>query len=161
MKIRKQIIMASGPTKRGEIIDPGGFPRIVEQLKTHYIFVDVEHDPRLPPVGRVSDAKLLMLEDGRQVIEGTMELFEPGDVPDYTFGGKSLFTEEISGEHLEFHRDENYDDDTSKVMINDICAAIRAGEPKYVSKNAVDSLTILSLAGAFVLGSICTGFLTS
>lgn len=158
MKIRKQIIIASGPTKRGEIIDPEGFPLIVEQLKNNYVYVDIEHDPRRPPVGRISDAKHVVLEDGRQAVEATMELFDPGDRPDYIPGGKSLYAREVAKGHLEFHHDENYCDELSQGIIKDICEVINAGAPIYDSKNAVDSLSILSLAGAFVLGSISTGF---
>ena len=36
---------------------------------------------------------------------------------------------------------------------------LQAGEPKYFSKNSLDALTILTFAGAFVLGGVGSGFL--
>ena len=54
MKIRKQVMMVSGPNRRGEFINPEGLAVLVDHLKHNYIYVDIEHDPRLPPIGRMS-----------------------------------------------------------------------------------------------------------
>jgi len=158
MKTRTQIMMTSGPTRRGEVVDPGGFASMVEQIQSHYIHVDIEHDPRLPPVGRISGARLLTLDDGRQAVEATMELFEPGDKPDYTPGGKSLISHELPSDHLKIQYDENYRDEESQKIISELSARMAAGKPQYFSKNALDALTILTIAGAFILGAISSGF---
>lgn len=151
--------MSAHVTKRGELFHPEGFPSAVEQLKKHYIHVDIEHDPRKPPVGRVADARIVTLEDGVRAIEGTVEIFEEDDKPDYVPGGKSLIVHELPSEHLQIQYDENYRDSESQKVLTNLADALNAGSPKYFSKNALDALTILTISGSFALGGIASGFL--
>lgn len=153
-------MMSAHVSKRGERLHPDGFPAAVEQIKKHYLHVDIEHDPRKPPVGRVADARIVTLEDGVPAVESTIEIFEDGDKPDYIPGGKSLVVHDLPKDQLQIQFDENYRDSESQKVLSELADVLNAGEPKYFSKNALDSLTILAIAGgSFILGNIASGFL--
>jgi hypothetical protein len=46
-----------------------------EQLRANPIPINIEHDPTMPPVGRVVGARLRELPDGELLLEGEEELF--------------------------------------------------------------------------------------
>lgn len=96
----------SGPRKglRGEIIRSGvhgeytitreAVEGMLEQIQASPKPVNIEHDPTVPPVGRMTNAKLIELPDGEVALETEMELFE-GTVP-AVFKAASELEREIS-----------------------------------------------------------------
>ena len=53
---------------------------MVDQVKTAYIPMGIEHDPRIPPLGRVITAEITHLPDGEYALDAKVEVFEEGDV---------------------------------------------------------------------------------
>lgn len=63
----------------GEVMSRGALESAAATLKRNYISMGVEHDPRNPPIGRLTDAWIKDLESGLSLLKGVGELFEPGD----------------------------------------------------------------------------------
>ena len=159
MKTRTDIIVTAHPTQRGEIIDTSAFPQLVEQLNTFYIPVDIEHDPRMPPVGRVCGARLVTLADGTPAIEATTEIFSETDGPNTPLAKRELYVEGPALNTIRVAHDENYRDPESQEDIAQLTSLLKADAPRYGSKNSRDPITILTIAASFALCGMAAGFL--
>jgi hypothetical protein len=79
-----------GKRYRGQIIRSGEHGGVVvtreavegmlEQLRESPKPMNIEHDPTVPPVGRMKDGRLVEVEDGEVALETEMEIFE-GTMP--------------------------------------------------------------------------------
>lgn len=132
-----------------------------EQLTANYITMMAEHDIRHPPIGRVVSAEVVPLDDGEYALEGTCEIWEPGDTADsVTRDGRSIRPRHDGDIPIfEVWHDRTFD---SPDLYEEILRlADLSGQPaQEVVKKAVEPISTLAIvAGVFVLGSIAKGFL--
>src|SRR5216684_6190010 len=73
------VLATSAVDRHGERLSEGALQSMVEQVNSRWVTVGVEHDPRLPPAGRVVTARLVRRPD-EIAVEGVYDLFEEGDV---------------------------------------------------------------------------------
>jgi hypothetical protein len=140
----------------GEMMSRGALESAAAALKRNLISMGVEHDPRNPPIGRVTDAWVEDVENGLSLLKGVGELFEPGDsLPPNV--DKTIVEREYSRDKLILGFDRTYDNPDFEADIQAIVERFGT-EPRLEIKKAVEPLSILTIGGAFVLGAIASGF---
>src|SRR6266571_15652 len=79
MKIATARFASTHVDKQGEALALEALHDMVQQINSCYLPMGLEHDPRVPPIGRVSSAQVVRLEDGEWAVDGDVEIFEEGD----------------------------------------------------------------------------------
>ena len=160
MEIIRRTIANTYPTKRGDIIVDADALRLVrDQLAAGAGLVDIEHDPRNPPAGRLVSSEIISLPDGHMALEGTIELFDPADYKaPYPLNNirlghykpsvpASLEIDEHYGANSESCREAQELADALGIKLN------------HISKNAMEPPTWLTVTIVAGLGCIAAGFL--
>ena len=129
----------------------------VKLVNQQYLPVTVNHDPRIPPVGRVISAYIEKLEDGEFAVDAIAEIFTDEKEIEFKEDGRETPLDNL-GEAIRIKPDRSYRYPEDKKVIQEIKSLV-SGEVVLQAKKAVDPLSILIIAGAFVAGSIATGFL--
>lgn len=157
MKIIRAMLANSRVDAHGEIMGLGVLEAMRNQVKTQYIPMGVEHDPREPPVGRVIDAEISEVEEGIFALNGVCQLFESGDrIPfDST---REIPVRQYPVGKLEIAYDRSYRGEDDQSAINEI-AGLFGTETREEIKKSVDPITVLTIAGGFALVAIARGFL--
>jgi len=135
----------------------GALESLVESINSSHTPMGIQHDPRIAPVGRVASAQIRQLDDGEYAAEGVVEFFEPGDEIRLIDDGQELPIHRYEGQGLEILFDRNFRDSEDQVLIEEI-GGLFGTRPQEEVKKALDPLTVLTIGGAFVLGSIARGF---
>ncbi|WP_419861465.1 hypothetical protein [Candidatus Palauibacter sp.] len=81
MRLARGITATTHVDRHRDKLTLGALEDMVRQIEDHYIPVLNQHDPRLPPLGRIASAEVVPMDDGEYALVVTQELFEPGDVP--------------------------------------------------------------------------------
>jgi len=131
------------------------------QVREHYLPINVNHDPRLPPVGRLTSVEVIQLPDGEYAAQGTEEIFEPtDDLESLTGDGREIPIEKEETQSFLAYYDRIFSDDSGQELVKEL-EEITDQQPRYTLKKAVDPISILLIsAGIFVFGSIAQGFFT-
>ena len=157
MKIEKRIIATSHRDSHGEILHSDGLKDMVENIKEKYVRVGVEHDPRIPPLGRIVDANIFKMEDGEYAVEAVMEIFEKDDLFIPIDNKKKMISHQNELNHLLIRYDRSFREEDNLRIVNEI-AGIFNSKPVEEVKKALDPLSILIISGGFILTSIAAGF---
>ncbi|MGC2422853.1 MAG: hypothetical protein WA666_00670 [Nitrospirota bacterium] len=157
MKYEKMILSNTRIDRHKERMSLAALESIANDINKKYIPITVEHDPRIPPIGRIFSAKVKKLEDGEFALEGEAELFEESDEipPINSFRELSLWT--CKENKLKIIYDRSFRDVESQKLINEI-GAIFGSAPEQEVKKAVEPLSTLIIGGSFILGSLAAGF---
>jgi hypothetical protein len=91
MRKVKATIITSHSDLHGERCDPHSLEPVAVEMNRKYLPLNVEHDLRKPPVGRIIASEVIQLEDGERAIESTVEIFEEGDSADLMAGDGQRF----------------------------------------------------------------------
>lgn len=160
MKYYKAQIATSHVDKHNDVISVNALKDLVEQINACYMPVGIEHDPRIPPIGRIESAELKQLDDGEFAVEATICCFEKGDtMPVASKSGKELKIKKMMplGE-MGVGFDRSYFNAEAQEVINEVNALLKSREkPQYDIKKALDPLSILTIFGTFVVGGIAGG----
>jgi hypothetical protein len=156
MKTFEAVLSSNQVDRHGEVMSKGALESAANTLSKNYVQMGVEHDPRHPPIGRFIEAWIEEQPDGVILLKGRGELFEEGDqLPDSV--EKTIVEREHSEGPLKITFDRSYGSDEDRDDIKAI--ADRFGsKPQQEIKKAVEPLSVLTIAGAFVLGAIGSGF---
>jgi len=130
---------------------------IIAQVKKSFVPTGVEHDPRIPPVGRLKDATLVEIGDGEYAVEGVLEIFEPSDTAVPLDLSRKMVVKNHTKETLRIDYDRNYDNPEDLIVIKEIASQF-GSKPEYSVKKAVDPISCLVIGGSFVLASLAGGF---
>jgi hypothetical protein len=127
----------------------------------HYIPVMWNHDIRYPPLGRVVSAQVVALGDGEYALETITEYWEQGDTVESLRGdGWRSLRLRIDDDYERFvvRCDRTFLDEDGRALVQDI-AALSGAQPQQEGKKALEPVSALVIAaGAFVLGSVASGF---
>src|SRR5690606_31908993 len=115
----------------------------------------VEHDPRIPPLGRMLHTDVEKLEDGEYALIGTAELFE-GDVSNIAdTGDRVMVVRDVKGDSLELTYDRNFRGDEDQQTIQQLAEVLKCSEPPDEEiKKSLEPIAILTIAGKFALAGI-------
>lgn len=131
---------------------------MVRQSNEKIIPLGIEHDPRIPPQGRILEANLVQLPDGEFAVEGIPEFFEDG---------KEHYSD-VGNREIPLRRNEL---GTFKIIsdrtlapehlpdVNELCSILNNAAHEKEIKKAFEPLSIFTIAGAFILGGVANGFL--
>ena len=90
MKIADLVFATTHVDAHGERLAYEALQGIVDAVSRAYIPVGVEHDPRIPPRGRVRSASIRETSDGEYEVVAEAELFEVEDGPLSSGDGRKL-----------------------------------------------------------------------
>ena len=151
------VLATSHVDRHGDQVSVEALRSLVEQVERTYIPQTMDHDPRIPPVGRLVSAELRVREDGEFEVFGTTELFDEGEPP-YKDDGRLMPIATVHGEELEVFYDRSYENDADRETLDEI-RGLTAGRLQPELKKAFEPLSLLALAGVFAIGAFAGGFL--
>lgn len=126
-------------------------------INKQYTPMGVEHDPRIPPIGRVLSAHVQELDDGEFAVDGVVEMFEEGKEIEFRDDRREIPIEEF-GDRLCIRPDRSYQNLEDQQLLDEIGSLV-GGEFAPQIKKAEEPISLLILAATFVAGGIAGGFL--
>ena len=158
MKLVEVILSTTHIDRHNERMSKSALESMVEQIKANIIPAGIDHDPRIPPVGRIKDAKLQKRTDGEYEVIGIIEMFEPGD--EIPLSNRRLTIRKPDSKEFELIYDRSYRNEKDQKTIEEI-GKILDSSPIEESKKSYDVLSVLTIAGVFAAGAISAGFFNS
>ena len=139
MKYLKGILATTHIDLQNEKISLSAIESLVEQSNNNYIPVDVEHDPRKPPIGRLKSTRLQKMEDGEYSIEGISEIFEnEEDIKLDTESTREIIIKRHNFGNLDIAYDINYRNPSDQELIGELNNLINSEiEPLYKCKKSL------------------------
>lgn len=159
MKQQKAILTTTHVDSHFQKMSLGALEEVVDLIGRHHIPFIVEHDPRIPPIGRIVEAHVKQLEDGEYGVEATIEMYELGEDIPMIDDSREIPLHDHRADKLEIMYDRNFQTVDDYLLIKDL-ASLFGTEPKEEVKKALDPLTVLTICGVFLLGGIAKGFLS-
>lgn len=158
MKRLETVISNTHIDSQGEQMTREALESLTNSISLSYIPVGIEHDPRIPPQGRIVSGFVRERDDGEFEAVAIMELFEDKDELHEPEDDREIVVPVHRGSGLIVSFDWTH---RSEVDQSDIAAIanIFNSKPAYDIKKTADPISILTIGGAFVLGGIATGFL--
>jgi hypothetical protein len=158
MKVVESILATTHIDRHNERLALSALEGMVKQIEQEYLPLVHEHDPRIPPHGRVLSAWIEQLEDGEYALKCKTQLFETGDEIQLSDETREIPIMDASPDNLDFVYDRSYIDEDDQVLLDEI-AAITNGNKRELGKKGLDPLSVLIIAGGFAIGNFATGFL--
>lgn len=161
MKRIQKIMATSHVDLHGDMIHPDALEDAARQIREQYLPMNIEHDIRRPPIGRIVSAEVIKLQDGEYALQSTAELFEESDsLESLTGDGRKI---PIRGQDIQtivVEYDRTFQDKEGQELLRGLSQI--SGEiekPREIIKKALEPIsTILIGAGVFAVGAIATGF---
>lgn len=144
----------------GDRFAPEALEGYAARVNASYLPLMVEHDLRIPPIGRIAAATVVELEDGERAVRVTVEIFEGTDTEEMLSGdGREIPISRPGYEALGIEYDRSYQTKEGEEFL----AGLRALSPDVktvpIVKKALEPISTLTIAaGAFALGGIAAGF---
>ena len=129
------------------------------QVKGRYVPINVNHDIRHPPIGRITSAEVVQLPDGESALLGIGQLFEESDTLEFLIGdGRKMKIRDRDVGTISVFYDRAFLDEEGQELISEL-SKISSEEPTPTFKKALEPVQVLLIAaGVFVIGSIAQGF---
>lgn len=157
METYEAVIANTRVDRHGESISVDALRELASGLEDFYIPIDIEHDPRIPPVGRLHSAYVRLNEAGDFEAVGTLEIFDSA-IPDLAESTREIRLRNIDCGKIHIEYDRNYQNPSDETLLKNLAAATDA-HLGFVGKKSLDPLSVLCIsAGIFVLGGIAKGF---
>lgn len=158
MKTVSAVLATTHVDRHNEAFALSALEGIVEQLNQHYLPVGVEHDPRVPPLGRVISAELRPRDDREFEVAAQIEVFEPGDR--ITFGSESRRTivRYNEGDEIAVIDDRSLSDPDDQTILAELRSILDA-RTETEAKKAFEPITVLTIAATLIGPKLIDGFL--
>src|SRR5208283_1885839 len=125
-----------------EMISKEALEQLANRMNKQYTLINIEHDPRIPPVGRFISARLVELTDGEYGVDGVGELFETGDSYALNDDGKEIpIHDHKSSDKLRIIFDRNYENEVDQEIIDELSQLLGSQAEEEIKK-ALDPLDI-------------------
>lgn len=144
--------------RHGERMTLGALESMVQLTNQGIIPLGIEHDPRIPPQGRVISAEIVELDDGEYAVEGTAELFDGNLEELENIQDRVIPVRNYKPDEFRIIFDRNFKNDEDQQLINETATLLNNAKIEEEIKKALDPLSVLIVGGSFVLGAIATGF---
>lgn len=158
MKLLKGMLATSHVDLHDERMVYEALVSMVDQINSQYIPVGVEHDPRIPPQGRIKSASLVELEENEYGVEGIIELFEENDNIEPIEDSRVIPIRDIINDSIHIIYDRTYRDIEDQQVIEEIKSLVNGGASEE-GKKAVEPISILAVVVTAAAGSFFAGFL--
>lgn len=157
MKKREAIIATTHRDRHNERFTRGALEGMVFQINNRYIPMGIEHDPRIPPQGRIVSAKLEQLSDGEYGVVGQVEIFQFSfDVP-FENSDRKMPVRSFDDAGIYLLYDRTYRNEEDQAKLNELSILV-SGHLQEEHKKALEPLSVLTLAGMFIAGAFFSGF---
>jgi hypothetical protein len=144
--------------KHNERMSVDALKGFVDLLNRQYTPMGVEHDPRIPPVGRVISAQIEELPDGEFAVDGIAEFYEEGQEIEFKDDGREIPIE-LPSEGITISPDRSYLEPNDKELLQELKNLLK-GEINPQVKKSIEPISILIIAASFMAGGIAQGFLS-
>ena len=144
----------------GDILSHKALESLVDQIKSQYLPINVNHDIRGHPIGRLISAEIIKLPDGEIGVLGTAEIFEESDNLESLMGdGREIKVKSDDIQTISVSYDRSFQDLEGKELLQEL-SKISKDEPVFSMKKAVEPVsTLVIYARIFIAGAVATGFL--
>lgn len=156
MRLRYGVLSSDKVDAHGDVMDVGVLQQMAKDIQKYWVPVGVEHDPRIPPLGRIREASLRSEPDGSTSLVGTIEEFEPGDVIPYQPSERRLRIE-APGPGIHISYDRGFQDPESQCTLRELEVLLKT-PLKQDLKKAIEPITILTIAAAAFFTQFTGGF---
>lgn len=157
MQIAESIIATTHTDSQGDKLTKENLDDLIESIKNRYVPIDIEHDPRLPPIGRISSGFTRQRPDGEFEAVAILELFDDTDSIELNSDGREMIIESIEGVSISYDWTHRFEEDQND--INEIASILKT-DALYSVKKSSDPISVITIsAGVFVVGGIASGFL--
>ena len=158
MKFVKARMATTHLDRHGDRLAPEALEGMAKQIAEAYVPALNEHDIRVP-LGRVTSAQVVELPDGELALEAECEYWEQSDTLQSARGDGRLMRLQLpEPETFSIGYDRVAFDEEDIADLRKI-AQLVGEEPRSVGKKAAEPVaTLVIAAGAFVAGSIASGF---
>jgi hypothetical protein len=131
----------------GEHMSVGALQSMVDAANSSYIPLGIEHDPRIPPQGRIVEAWIEERPDGGMAVKGEIEVFD-GDIgTPPTTDPRELRIKTFDPEHLLISFDRNFRGTEDQKLLSELTSSINA-KLQEEFKKALDPISVLAIGGA-------------
>lgn len=157
---RRQIITSTQLDRQNERVTKGALEGMVEHMRGRVIPINVEHDPRDPPIGIMHDATLIELQDGEFAVEAESYIWESAqDFQEVLALGAKYEPPVPSGDRALLSLDYSYYREPEAQKSAKEFSEKYGISLGHYAKKAVDPISQLTIAvGLFVAGSVAAGF---
>lgn len=142
------IIANSLPDSHGDRLAKSALDQLAESVRTSLIPMNVEHDPRGGPCGRVVMAEVQERDDGEYEVAAEIEIFED-DIEKIEDGREIVLNRRYPGGELIVTWDRSYRHETDQTLIKEL-ADLMGAETTQEHKKAEEPLSILWLIAGFL-----------
>ena len=135
------VIASTHVDSHGEGLTKEALVSMAEALNREYVTIETQHDPRLPPRGRVVSARVVESDDGEWLLKGELEIWGEGDRPESLSGdGRSIRTNIEVRETFDVHFDRSFLTSEGKAFVHNLARlSSPSAEPiQDVKKAAAD-----------------------
>jgi len=160
MRKAKITILTTHVDRHGERCDPDSLESTAIGMNSRYLPLMVQHDLRIPPIGRIVATEVTHLPDGELALEGTVEIFEETDTLDSLAGdGRAVDIPHDDIPAFKVEYDRSYQIPEGQLLLKALKDISPESESTAVAKKALEPIsTLVIAAGVFVAGAIATGF---
>lgn len=142
----------------GDKLPKEALEEFVMQANQNIILNNVEHDPRIPPIGRLISAKLVELDDGEFAIEGITEIFDNNFSNPKDLGDRKVQCINYNIGEFSIQFDKGFEENGHKRSIDEIGEIFHTCPSKSIKKS-IEPVEILMITGGFILSKFADGFL--
>lgn len=156
----KGIITSTHVDRQRERFALSALEGLVEQMRGRVVPVNVEHDPRRPPIGVMVNAELVQLDDGEFGVQAESLIWETSaDLDEIASLGLRFEPHLPNDGKVSLALDHSYyKDEQTRRDAEQFCKATGL-DCSYYGKKAVEPISQLTIAaGIFLAGSIAGGF---
>jgi len=155
---RLEGIIATHVDRHGDKFTVEALHSMVQQMQKAYLPMGIEHDPRVPPIGRMISATVTKLENGEYGVKGVWEIFDGQGSLELGDDEREIPLRTYRTDKLELIFDRTYSSVESQAAIKELADILKTN-PQEEFKKCLDPLSVITMGGAFVLGGIAIGFL--
>ena len=160
MKTYRATFTTTDRDSRGEKLTVYDLESMATSYNQNYVVLTRDHDPRLPPLGRISSAEVVRQANGEHALDGEIEVWECNDTPSSIVGdGRSIPILKTPEHAFEVQYDTPALEHFGGQFLLELAQIANVdATPVYNLKRAVDPLMVLVIAAGAVAAKIAGGF---
>lgn len=159
MKAIEAVAATTHVDAHNECLSREGVESLVRQYDRVIIPLWIQHDPRIPPVGRFLRGEVRQLPDGELAAVAYGETWEPGEAVPF-LSDRKMPLGRPDHDRLFLRLDRGFSEHIDSAEFAEF-EELLGSEPQPEVKKALDPLTVLTLGGTFLAGSIANGFVSA
>lgn len=158
MKRDVGILASTHIDTHGDLFTLEALEKAAIQSEQQFLPVNFNHDPRIPPLGRMVKAEVVQLPDGEHGLVAHSEIFEPGDVIT-PLPGRERPLHQVETGTIEVVFDRSYRSELDTSTLEEI-QGLPGVSTSCLEKKALEPLSVLTVAfGLWAAASYFSGFL--